>query len=197
MNQNRQIFNEIAELVKQLEHNFNEADLSYKERARFNKLPIPYSVYKGIAGKNGALRFVLKNAYQDEKDEGCVFLEMAPTVGKNEYDWQNQKISIALNLTDISQIIMFFSSPHLDKYRYGKNKQEKNIPSLDIYHDNTIDQKTLKFEKDPLRENFTLQAAKRKDNKELAKVFIPLSPEEVLIIGSLLRTAIPKILSWD
>lgn len=176
-----------------------ENQQSYKEKARINKFPIPYSVYKGIGGNNGALRFALKTAYQDEKDEGCIFLELAPTIEKNKYDWQNQKISIALNLTDISNIIMFFSSPHLEKYKYDnqRNPQPRRIPGIDIYHDNTVDQKLLKFEKDPTKPNFTVQASKRVNGQETAKVFLPLSPEEVLIIGTLLRSAIPKILAWD
>ena len=67
----------------------NEPTMTFKERQRKLKLPLQYSLFKGVRGKFGALRLNLKKAYSDErreKDDGCVFLEMAPAVGPNNYD---------------------------------------------------------------------------------------------------------------
>lgn len=174
-----------------------DESLSYKDRARLNKAPISYGIYKGIKGNFGALRFLEKKAYKDQKDEGCVFLEACPAIGENNYDWQNQKISISLNLTDIGQILNFFSNPNSEVYKTDRRGNPKPYPALDIFHDNNhIDQKTLKISKDPTKNNFMFFITKRQNNQELAKASIPVSPEEAIIIGTLLRSAITEILSW-
>jgi hypothetical protein len=89
----------------------------FEERARKEKTPIQYRIYKGIKGTLGALRFTLKRPYTNvtsKKAEGFVFLEVAPAIGQNVYDWENQKITMALSVNDISKIILFMMQNYDD-----------------------------------------------------------------------------------
>jgi hypothetical protein len=157
-----------------------------------------YKIYKGVTGKFGALRLNLKPAPEDDsnKDEkpGCVFIEMAPAVGQNQYDWENGKIVMALSITDIPKVIAFLSAPQHEMFaKDGK---------LKIFHDKGAgtsskgqEVKTLEISKDPDKLNFfvSMYANERGIDK---KAMCTVSPDEAIAIRTLLTAAIPKILAW-
>ncbi|RLC02735.1 MAG: hypothetical protein DRH90_13125 [Deltaproteobacteria bacterium] len=166
---------------------------SFKEKRRANKDPLPYTIYKGIKGKFGAVRFSLKKAYTDRrgessKEEGCVFLDTAnPKV--SSYDWVN-KITVKLDLSDIGKIIHAFRS---------RVASEKGV---NIYHDKgkgTTKEgqeiKTINIYRSPEMDNFLLTIKENKFGKEQV-VKTPISPAEALVIVELLQTAIPLVLQW-
>ena len=165
---------------------------TFKEQRRQNKDPLPFAIYKGINGKFGALRLNLKKAYADHyKEQGCVFLEMAPPKGGGGYDWENNKINMKLDLIDIGKIIHVFKSPKLAK------------EGLSIYHDKGAgtaskgkETKTLFVNRAEGMDNFffTMKEVSFGITKE-AKV--PVSMAEAIVLIELLTVAIPLITSWN
>ncbi|MHA2069740.1 MAG: hypothetical protein ACXABY_35705 [Candidatus Thorarchaeota archaeon] len=64
-----------------------------REEEKRTRRPLTYKIYKGMGGKQGCFQFSLSSAYSGKrKDEGAVFIEAAPTIGPNEYDWDNKTI---------------------------------------------------------------------------------------------------------
>ena len=176
-----------------------EQNKTFKEKQREFKLPLQYAIFKGVTGKFGALRLNLKKAYIDsrrEKDDGCVFLEMAPPAGPNDYDWKDNKIIMALSITDIPKIILYLRAP-------GHPIFKKDDFKLKIYHDRGAgtptrgqDTTNIVIDKPEDRDNFFFNAyQKRGDVSKQASV--PVSPDEAIAIGTLLQAAIPLILAWN
>jgi hypothetical protein len=173
---------------------------TFRERQIEGRLPLPFELYKGVKGKLGAMRLKLKRAYTDLTDDrglgGCVFLEMAPAVGPNNYDWKNGKIVIALGITDIPKIILYLRSS-------GHPLFQKDDGQLKIYHDRGAgtaakgqDTTSLNFNKPPDRNNFFLQAYQKRGNVS-KQATVSISPDEAIAMGTLLQAAIPIILAWD
>lgn len=172
---------------------------SFKDRQRKNKDPLQYALYKGMSGKFGALRLNLKKAYQDQrrdKADGCIFLEMAPAVGPNQYDWENSKIIMALNVTDIPKIILYLRSP-------GHSLFSKKGGSCEIFHDRGAgtndkgkDKTVLKINKPADRDNF-FWAIYQTRNGNQKEATVTVSPDEAVAIGTLLQAAISQILAWN
>jgi len=176
-------------------NNYNE---SFEDKLRREKAPIQFRLYKGIKGKNGALRMNLKKPYTSpdpRKKEGVIFLEMAPTISPNVYDWANQKIIIALSIADIPKIILYLRNPNHESFDRTDNK-------LSIMHDKgagTVDKgkhrTTLEVSKPQNMRNFMFKLY-QKDGEKQVSAWVPVSPEEAIVIGTLLQSAIPTILSW-
>lgn len=153
-----------------------------------------------MGGKHGALRFSLCPAYFPglKKDEGVIFLEAAPTIGKNSYDWENQKVTIALGLTDISKIVLYLKTwpTHLD---------DNGNSCVNIYHDSSSSKNlppntntsTVKVSRslDPNSKSFFWKIAK-KTQAGTTEINLPVSNEETIIISKLLDRSIPAILGW-
>jgi hypothetical protein len=170
------------------------------KRQRDNKEPLAFKLHKGVKGNWGALRIRLvkpythPDTYNPKRFSGVIFLEMAPANGPNNYDWDNNKITIALSVTDISKIIMYLRAPtHQMFSKKGK---------LSIYHDpgaGTNDRgkvtKTLEINKDPDKTNFFVAAYQNSGNEKREAV-CPVSPDEAISLGTLLQAAIPQILAW-
>ncbi|MHA2065168.1 MAG: hypothetical protein ACXABY_12400 [Candidatus Thorarchaeota archaeon] len=166
-----------------------------------NKWPMKFTLYKGVTGKLGALRLQLKTPYQPRRDgtrdkpEGCVFLEMAPAVGNNVYDWKNSKITIALNVTDIPKVLMYLRAP-------GHKMFKKTDGKLKIYHDRRAgtadrgkDVTSLEFDCPPDKDNMFVRAFQKRNGSQKTAT-ITISPDEALAMGTLLQAAIPTILAW-
>jgi len=158
--------------------------------------PLPFKLYKGVKGKNGAMRMKLQPAYTGRKDEGCVFFEMCPAIGPNIYDWEFGKISMSLSASDIGKILMFLrnSNSFFD--------EKTNSAKLLIYHDRgagTNDKgkntTSLEITKSPSYNNFFFSATHKKDG-ESRNARVPVSPDESLVVGSLLQSALPVIFGW-
>jgi hypothetical protein len=176
-----------------------EQNETFQDRQRRLKAPLQFALFKGVTGKFGALRLNLKKAYTDdrrEKDDGCLFLEMAPAVGKNQYDWENSKVIMALGMVDIPKILMYIRAP-------GHKMFEKNNGKLKIYHDKGAGtanrgQETinLTIDKPADRDNFFWSVYQKKgDTTKTATVTV--SHDESLAIATLLQTALPLLIMWD
>jgi hypothetical protein len=160
---------------------------AFKERdeAQRAKRPLTYKIYKGMGGKQGCFQFSLSPAYAGKrKDEGAVFIEAAPTIGPNKYDWDN-KIIFALSATDIGAVLTGF--------RQGK---------FDIYHDPDAQTdrrgtrgKRLSLQSGEMAGTFFLRLSE-KAGEETKQTNISLQPHEARIILNLLEEALPKVLGW-
>lgn len=142
----------------------------------------------------------LKKAWSDPDikrgGEGVIFLEMAPAVGKNQYDWQNQKMVIALSIQDISKIILYLRAPEHPVF-------SKSDYKLVILHDKGAgtatkgqEIKTLTFAKYPDKENFFVTMVQKEMTGENTTATIPMSPDEAIAMTILFQSAIPSILAW-
>lgn len=179
-------------------------ETSYEEKARKEKAPLQYKLYKGVRGKFGAMRLNLKKAWSKtdpsiRKAEGCVFLEMAPATGPNIYDWQQQKMVIALSITDIPKIIMYLRMPTHQMFTDRKDPTRKN---LKIYHDRGagtqnegVNTKTLKIDRPEGANNFFFSMYE-KDKDVYTTATVTVSPDESIAIVLLLQSAVSKILAW-
>lgn len=171
--------------------------MTFDERQRVEKAPLPLKIFKGIKGKFGAMRLTMKRPWSNEynrKQEGVLFLEMAPPVGNNIYDWEEGKIIFALGLGDVSKLLHFFKSP--------TQYEENGNYSISVYHDKNAgtkdkgkDKKILSINKSKDRTNFFFLLTEKESNKE-KKATVPLAPPEAIAFMTLLEAAIPAILSW-
>jgi len=171
---------------------------SFEEQARREKAPIQYRIYKGIKGNLGAMRLNLKRPYTSNdprKAEGVLFLEMVPAIGPNVYDWDNQKMIMALSIVDIPKIILYLRSPG--------HKVFEDRGKLSLMHDKGAgtarkgqDIKTLEIQKPSDRNNFMFSMYEKANGSPRAKAAVTVSPEEAIVLGTLLQQAIPIILSW-
>jgi len=178
------------------------SEMSYEERAREEKAPLQWKSYKGMKGKFGAMRLNLKKAWTSgdiRKAEGVVFLEMAPTIGPNNYDWQNQKMIMALGITDIPKVILYLRNP---SHVIFKDRNDPSKKQLLIYHDkgagtNTKGQnvKTLQVVKPDDAYSFFFTMYQKEGTKETTAT-VPISPDEAIAIGTLLQAAITQVLAW-
>ena len=156
-----------------------------EEDKKLARRSLTYRIYKGMGGKQGCFQFSLTPAYKgNRKDEGAVFIEAAPTIGKNEYDWKN-KVIFALSANDIGAVLTGF--------RQGK---------FDIYHDpdaQTGKQNTrgkrLSLESGEIPGTFYLRLT-QKTGENTKKINISLQPHEARILLNLLERALPRVLGW-
>ena len=179
--------------------------MEYQEKAKKNKLPIQYKIYKGMGGNHRAMRLSLKRPYTNtnlSKPEGCVFLEMAPATGKNNYDWENQKVMIALSITDIPKIILFLRSSSNAMFNEDRDEEGSHCR---IYHDKGAGSATqgqhvttldIFKSSDPSKTNFFFSMS-QKINGSQSRASVPVSPDEAVAIGTLLQAAVPIIMSWQ
>lgn len=172
---------------------------TFQDRQRENKAPIQYALFKGVTGKLGAMRLNLKKAYSDDKrdrDDGCIFLEMAPATGNNIYDWENGKIIMALNMVDIPKILMYLRSP-------GHKLFQKNDGQLKIYHDKGAgtaskgeEVTTLTINKPDDKDNFFFSAYQKKHGTTKS-ASVTVSHDEAIAIGTLFQASIPLLVAWN
>lgn len=120
---------------------------------------------------------------------------MAPPVGNNVYDWEDNKIILALGMPDVPKLLHFFKSPNQYSDDNGGFK-------ISIYHDKnagTKDKgkhiKTLNISKPADRSNFFFSLVEKNNGVE-KKANVPLAPEEAIAFMTLLEVAIPAMLSW-
>ena len=175
---------------------------SFEEKARKEKLPIPFAIYKGVKGKFGALRLSFKRPYTSsdpKKSAGILFLESAPSDGPGNYDWENNKIVMALGLTDIGQILHFFKNPNAYKVKDSDEDECK----ISIIHDpdaGTANSgsrtKTFSISKKPKYTNFMMNSYMKRDSNQPSSATTTLSPGEAIVLCQLLEESIKNINSW-
>jgi hypothetical protein len=179
-----------------------------------NYKPLQYAIYKGMTGKFGAIQlnlqpphfyrdgqkgkdFTGEHALNDEGHvkedqgwkvrEGAIFIEVAPTVGQNKYDWDN-KINFALSVTDMGKIALFLSTgndtsimhdPGAKTDKQGATKKYLNLTSpRGIVEAGAM--LNLSQVTGDVKQQYT----------------VPMSPDECLVIKQLILAAIPAALNW-
>lgn len=174
---------------------------------------LQYAVYKGMSGKFGAAQFNFQPAhfYKDkQKDftgdraldqdgriledqgwrqrEGAVFLEVAPPLGQNKYDWE-KKVTIALSVTDMGKIVHHLTTgteckithdPGAKSERQGEIKKYLNLTSPSGIMDKGC-----------------LLSVSQTAGDDKVSYTVPLSPDECLVIRQLMLTAVSRALQWD
>jgi len=161
--------------------------------------PLQFKLYKGVKGTLGALRLSLIPAYSGKKDQGCIFLEMAPAIAVNVYDWQNSKITMALSITDIPKIVLYLTDPEHVLFNKSEN-------CLKLFHDKGVgtpeagkETKSFTLSKPQGKYSFiasAVQTMKGGQEPKITSAQCTISPDEALAMGELLRSAIPRILAW-
>lgn len=180
----------IEEQLRRMSEQLNEISQKVQDMdSVINGYPATYKLYKGVRGNNGAIQFDLTPIWKSRRDLGAVFVQAAPAVGPNEYDW-DQKITIALNLSDIATILNTFRAPpkpgddgmklYHDKGK-GTNTEGQFITTMSIQRGN--------------RGGFSF-ALGRTENGNNRFVRIPVSDGEAIEIRILLEQAVKKILGW-
>ncbi len=173
--------------------------------------PQQYAVYKGVSGKFGAVQFNFQSPHtynpsnNKEKDftgqtrekdgvkwkvrEGAVFVDITSAKGKNVYDWEN-KITFALSVNDLGKIL------------YGLRTAREGS-EISLMHDPGA--KSESAGKVRKHINFTSPSGPsagfmlnvtQVTGKEKRSHTVPLSPDEVLIVGTLFQRAVSEALAW-
>lgn len=172
---------------------------TFRDKQREARMPLQYTIYKGVTGKFGALRLSLKKAYMDgrrDKDNGCVFVESASAIGPNNYDWENGKIIMALNITDISKIILYLRQPTNPIFTKTEGKLKLLHDRGAGTSDRGTDITTLDIDKPEDKDGFWFSMMK-KSQGSTSRSGLPVSQDEALAIATLLQAAIPIILAWE
>jgi hypothetical protein len=192
-----------------------EEERSFSEREQFdwnNRTPLQPTFYKGVGGKNGALRLVLIPAYSEtEKNRkykkhieyGYIRMEAAETLSANVYDWnkdtgKNGKFILNLTITDCGKIATFLRNPKSQEF-------EKTNGICEIVHDpkaGTLEKNKIKKylhikKSDQAPGNFLFEITVLEDRNKKVHFMVPIAPSEAFIISSLIESAFPKMLAWD
>lgn len=182
--------------------------------------PMQYAVYKGTGGKFGAIQFNFQRPHfysGKQKDfsgsscfeevdgrrklkegwkerEGCVFVEIAPTVAKNKYDW-TQKIIMALSINDLGKLLFFCAT--------GKSPNAREDDGMTIMHDPHAKsdkaggiQKYLKFSSPKGTSAGCLISATQVEGDQKRSHTVPVTGDELLVLRTLVQQAISSALSW-
>jgi hypothetical protein len=174
--------------------------------------PLQYAVYKGMSGKFGAVQLNFQPAHfyrEKEKDfdghralddngrlleaqgwrqrEGAIFVEAAPATGQNKYTWED-KITLALSVTDMGKIVHFFST--------GKDLSIMHDPGAKTEKQGAVKKYlNLSSPKGLLEGGAMLQLSQTAGEERLSHT-VPLSPDECIVMRQLLLTAISTALLW-
>lgn len=176
--------------------------------------PQQFAIYKGMSSKWGGLQFNFnpphyycsnnkcrtKN-YDGVKQlcscsetamlarEGNVFVDIASATGPNVYDWEN-KIVMALSITDLTKL--------LNGLRSGTEVRLLHDPGIKTEFAGKR-QKIFQFSSPKGIEAggiITISEKNDMDNKEPHHHTVPLSFDEVVTLGILIQSVIPKCLGW-
>lgn len=170
--------------------------IDYLERAWTDRQPIDYEIFKGKNPKFGVLKLELKKAYSDrekKKAQGVVRLSMTPTQEADKYDW-DKRVMMYLGLPDISKIILFLSDPESFKDNtLSLSHDRSSFNNKDPHQDMTY----LTLSKPENMDSVFVKISKRDDKKVVQEVTVPISPDEVVVVGTLLKASIPLVLAWE
>lgn len=171
--------------------------------------PIKYAVYKGIKGSYGAVQFsfsppvyvceVCKHRNYREPEhngnsqcagempvrEGAIFIDVANSTGSNIYDWEKKTI-FALSVNDMGKVLLGLRNGTGVKLLHDPGAQSEKAGQIT---------KTLSFDEVTEKGSLFNMYEKNKSGEE-KKFMIPLSADEISIIGTLISHAIPLALGW-
>lgn len=176
------------------------SEMTFDERQKVDRAPLPFKIYKGMGGKFGAMRMMFKRPWQNEldrKQEGVIFIEMAPATGRNVYDWENQKVKFAIGITDIGKLINFFTNT-----KQYVTENDPNVAKVDILHDKNAgtankgkDIKILSISKTKGRDSFFFGIAK-KNGSSYDNISVPIAADEAIVMLELFKAAVSAMLAW-
>lgn len=119
--------------------------------------------------------------------EGAMFINIASTIGPNQYDWEN-KVVMSLSVNDMAKLLMVLEGslqemklmhdPGAKTERAGQVKKYLNLSSP----------KGIKI-------GATFSISETAGDKKKSH-FVPLSGDEVKLLSTLIRGAIPACLAW-
>ncbi len=160
--------------------------------------PMQYKIYKGKNAKFGAIQFALKpfspGSYSPAEtggkdgspDEGCVFVDIANATAADVYDWAN-KMVIALSVTDLGKILFAL--------RTGSEAKIFHDPKMGSEQQGQVS-KSLNFSSPGgLEKGFMINGTFKNGDSKI-QYSIPLSPDEVTVLGTLVAASIPACLGW-
>jgi hypothetical protein len=173
---------------------------------------LQYAIYKGTGGKHGALQlnFQKPHYYKDKlkdftgdqafnnKDgkwellpgwkvrEGAIFLEIASTKEKNEYDWDN-KVVLALSVDDMGKVLETLLTGNECKLMHDPGAKSESAGVVKKY----LHVYSPKGVKEGCMISATMSAGG--ENKSHT---VPVSASELLVLRALLQAAISKALNW-
>jgi len=145
-----------------------------------NKFPSQYRVFK----KRSALRIQLDKPVKASQkyDVGCLYMQIAPAKNgngvENGYAWVDEKISVKIGITDISQIIHAI----------------KTGTEASLYHTYEGEVKTIKFSPKDGGGYFLNVEHTSGDNKNI--ISMPLDEAEVGTMMTMFSFALPLIHNW-
>lgn len=121
--------------------------------------------------------------------EGCLFLEAAPTVNKNEYDWDHRKVMVALSVTDLGKILTVLE---------GLQKEIKIMhdPNMKGDGQGKIQKYLTVSSPDGLGRGVLFNLSQREAGKEPNQFMVPLSGDEALVLKACIQRVIPATLGW-
>lgn len=149
--------------------------------------PLAYTIYKGVSGKFGVVRFEFIPPFSNpkrRKADGTVLVTAANAIGPNQYDWDN-KIVFALSISDIGAVME------------GLRKGEINLfhdPGMKSETQGAVT-KSLKMIRGEGKESFFFSLSSKQNGTE-SSVKLPISVQEAMILNVLLSHAVPKMLNW-
>jgi len=162
--------------------------------------------FKGLVdaeGKNDRAAFTVVDGKVKLKEgwnqrQGCVFVECAPAVGKNKYDWQ-QKVIMALSIGDLGKILYFLQTGQSP----NKAEREKNKGGMSIFHDPGaksdragVVRKYIKFFSPNGPANGLMLTLESIEGDDKRSNQVPVTGDEVMVLRSLFTAAISSALNW-
>jgi hypothetical protein len=184
-----------ARMTNEAEKTVSDRQLLETIEASVNSYAASYKLYKGVTGRFGAFQMDLTPLHRSKKDIGAVFIQMAPTTGKNEYNWE-QKITFACGISDIAKML------EATVGSFPKDKEGIQQDYVDIFHDTHAGTenkgqltKSLRISKDKEGRGLFFNLS-QKENGTSRNVNVPISNGELLIMKALLERAVVRILAW-
>lgn len=175
--------------------------------------PLQYAIYKGMGGQYGALQlnFQSPHYFLDKKKdfvgtqavevdatsgigslrpgwsirEGAVFIEITSAVGKNQYDW-DKKIVMALSVDDMGKVLNAIGSAQELELMHDPGAKTESQSQVKKY---------LKLSFPDVTKGAVLTVTKIAGGERVNHM-VPISRSELIVIRSLLTSAVSHALGW-
>lgn len=178
--------------------------------------PLQYAIYKGTGGKHGAIQFNLQPPhFYRGKDksfdgkfmgesifesvdgkrrlkegwkirEGAIFMEVASAKDKNVYDWEN-KIIMALSVNDMGKVLVTLLTGNQCELMHDPGAKSESQGVVKKYLTVSSPKGTLAG---------VIFSATQVSGGQKRTHTVPLTGDEVIVLGQLLRTAISSAMAW-
>lgn len=178
--------------------------------------PLQYAIYKGTGGKHGAIQFNLQLPhYYKGKDksfdgrfqgesifevvdgrprlkegwkirEGAIFLEIASAKDKNVYDWEN-KIILALSVSDMGKVLVTLLTGNECNIMHDPGAKSESQGAVKKYLNITSPKGTMAG---------VIFTATQVAGGQKKTHTVPLTGDEVIVLGQLLRSAVSSAMNW-